>query len=243
MQKEKKAVILLSGGQDSATCLLMALQKHRKSEDLLALSINYKQEHNIEVFCAESISHSLDIPFQSLHVVIPTVSALTNKSLSLEKNEKHEIYSELPSSFVPGRNALFLTYAHIVAQTCRANEIWIGANQTDYSGYPDCREEFIHQMEFALNIGYQTNIEIVAPLLHKTKAETFRIVADMPLHPLTHSKGNNPLDFIIRKTHTCYNGVRNTLFPWGYGCGECNACILRKKGFEEFIEKKEKGEW
>ena len=135
----------------------------------------------------------------------------------------HKTKTHLPASFVPNRNAIFFTLAHAFAQKQGIENIIIGVNQTDYSGYPDCREDFVLSLEKTLNLGSESNIKFHYPLIHLTKAETFQL-----------SKDEGVFDLDINKSHTCYNGDHITKFDWGYGCGECPACILRKDGWLKY---------
>jgi 7-cyano-7-deazaguanine synthase len=129
----------------------------------------------------------------------------------------------LPSSFVPNRNQLFITLAHSYAQKIGAETLVTGVCQTDYSGYPDCRQEFIFDIQKATNLGSDSKIVIRTPLMHLTKAETFEL-----------AKKENCLNDVLEHSHTCYNGNRDKLHSWGYGCDDCPACELRKKGYNEF---------
>lgn len=215
------AVVVLSGGQDSVTCLGIALARHQK---VFAVSFAYGQKHITELrqaakICDERmIMHSLiDLSFFGKMVT----SALTSDG---DTTQPHAYKPGLPASFVPNRNALFLTLAHAVAQELQAKTIYTGVCQTDYSGYPDCRADFIVALEQALNIGYQTDIRIVTPLMNLTKAETFELAAQVGF-----------LDVVIEDSHTCYNGDRTIRHEWGYGCGQCPACALREKGYNEFV--------
>ncbi len=124
---------------------------------------------------------------------------------------------------MPNRNAIFITLLHSYAQKLGANNIALGVSQADFSGYPDCKEDFIKSIEHALNLGSNTAIKIVTPLMFLSKAQEFQMAKDL-----------GALDLIIKETHTCYQGERKILHAYGYGCGECPACQLRKKGFEEF---------
>ena len=148
-------------------------------------------------------------------------SALIDGSMDISSAHSHK--PNLPASFVPNRNAIFFTLAHAYAQKQGIENIIIGINQTDYSGYPDCRENFIEALELALNLGSESDIKFHYPLIHLTKGETF-----------TMSEVEGILDIVVDESHTCYNGNHNTKNPWGYGCGECPACILRAKGWEEY---------
>lgn len=218
-----KAIVVLSGGQDSATCLALAMRKHEKVE---AIIYEYGQRHAVEIDCAVELCEKWKVPFNILNV-----GALKNVATSALLNSKDDIGKEhplkpgLPASFVPARNALFLTLAHARAQSIDATHIYTGVCQTDYSGYPDCRQVFIDNLEFTLNTGYESDIEIVTPLMNVTKAETFRMADAMGV-----------LGDIVEHTHTCYNGDRSHKHLWGYGCGECPACKLREKGWLEYSE-------
>lgn len=218
--KKNCAVVVLSGGQDSVTCLGYALNYYN---NVYAISFSYGQRHKVELACAKMICEDYDVPFKIVDVSFlgnMVTSALTGAG---SVNEAHKLNQELPASFVPNRNALFLTIAHAYAQEVGASALLTGVCQTDYSGYPDCREVFIKTLQGALNVGYKTDIEIITPLMHLTKAETFKLASDL-----------NFLDVVINDSHTCYNGDHETKHEWGFGCGECPACELRAKGYEEF---------
>ncbi len=216
------ALVVLSGGQDSVTCLGMALANHKT---VLAISFQYGQQHEVELVCAAKICKDNGVPLKVVDLSflggMVTSALLGNNDDSV--NEPHAYKEDLPASFVPNRNALFLTVAHAYAQEIGAYEIYTGVCQTDYSGYPDCREDFINSMAVALNVGYETDIIIWTPLMHLTKAETFTLAAEVGF-----------LDVVIQDSHTCYLGDRTKFNDWGYGCGECAACELRAKGYAEF---------
>lgn len=217
-----KAVVVLSGGQDSATCLALAEKKHESVE---AIIFEYGQRHAVEVDCAVTICERWGIPFNIANIgalKVVSQSALLRKSGNI--STQHPLNPKLPASFVPARNALFLTLAHARAQVIGANFIYTGVCETDYSGYPDCRQAFITSLGATLNIGYESDIEIVTPLMHIDKAETFRMAAALGV-----------LGDIIEYTHTCYEGDHTTKHLWGYGCGECPACKLRAAGYEKFV--------
>ena len=218
------AVVVLSGGQDSVTCLGVALSKHQR---VVAVSFAYGQKHVTELHQAAAICDKLGI----MHSLIDlrffaqmVTSALTSNG---DVNAEHPNKPGLPASFVPNRNALFLTLAHAVAQEVGAKTIYTGVCQTDYSGYPDCRADFIVMLEQALNLGYQTDIRIETPLMYLTKAETFELADQVGILPV-----------VIEDSHTCYNGDREHRHEWGFGCGKCPACELRAKGYHEFVAKR-----
>ena len=216
-----KAVVLFSGGQDSTTVLGKALSL---GLEVFAIGFDYGQRHVIELIQASTIVDKLGVPFKIVELKDfgkMVTTGLTKKATNL--GLPHERMKDLPASFVPNRNALFLTLGHAYAQEVGAASVWGGMCQTDYSGYPDCREEFIEAMEDALNIGYQTHIDFVTPLMYMTKADTFALAADVGV-----------LDVVINDSNTCYNGDRTLKYDWGYGCAECPACKLRIKGWQEY---------
>lgn len=226
MQKVK-VVVVFSGGQDSTTCLGLAIKQYG-ADNVLALSFNYGQKHAIELDCAQTITSQLGIPLQVVDMPFFTnfvTSALLGEG---SVNEPHKYKEGLPASFVPNRNALFLTLAHAYAQEVGAAILITGVCETDYSGYPDCRGEFIQTLEKALNIGYETNISIRTPLMHLDKAETFALAETYGI-----------LDTVLNESHTCYNGDHHTKHVWGYGCGECPACKLRESGYATYLVQKE----
>lgn len=214
------AVVLLSGGQDSTTCLGWAKNRYN---DVYAVGFEYGQKHAIELECAKTVADILGFSFESF--TIPALEQLADSALTTngDVNVKHHRNTELPASFVPNRNALFLTIAHAYAQKKDCAHIVTGVCQTDYSGYPDCRGRFISALENTLNLGYETNIQIITPLMRLSKAEIFAM-----------AQREDCLDTVIDYSHTCYNGSRDTKHDWGYGCGECPACELRCKGYLEY---------
>lgn len=219
----RRAVVVLSGGQDSTTCLGLAL---RYFDDVVAVAFSYGQKHSVELHCAAKICKDHGV---HLHVFeIPALASLGNSALVVGSDQtdvsaRHSQNKNLPASFVPNRNAMFLTTAHALAQKVEAPVVITGVCETDYSGYPDCRQGFIHQLQNALNIGYETDITFVTPLMGLTKAQTFELAETIGF-----------LDTVVTDTHTCYNGDHSVLHDWGYGCGGCPACVLRKAGYEEF---------
>jgi len=224
MKKKKsgKALVVFSGGQDSTTCLGWALNRY---EEVVAITFSYGQKHCVEMECAENICRMLKV--RQKIVNIDFFGKLVNSALTSNGNvnERHKDNSELPASFVPNRNALFLTLAHAYAQKINVFDIIMGVCETDYSGYPDCRVDFIIRMQNALNAGSQSRILLSTPLMFLNKAQIFE---------LSHAEG--VLEMVIADSHTCYNGARETkdFHLWGFGCGDCPACKLRKKGWEGY---------
>lgn len=217
----KSAVVVLSGGQDSVTCLGWAL-KH--FEQVFAIGFRYGQKHEIELEQAAKICKTYDVSFQTFD--IPVLAELGDSALTTngDVTKAHHRMKNLPASFVPNRNALFLTMAHAYAQKVESDALVTGVCQTDYSGYPDCRDEAIGEIEKALNVAYETSIRILTPLMWLNKAETFKLAEEVGF-----------LSVVIDESHTCYNGERNITHSWGKGCGQCPACELRSKGYELYI--------
>ena len=206
-----KALVLLSGGQDSATALLWAINNFK---DVECISFDYRQMHSKELYCSKAICELLHI----IRIVIDLdfVEDIAISSLLTPLvNGQHPINKNLPSSFLPGRNILFLTIAGMYAYTNGIHNLIGGMCQTDYSGYPDCRVPFISYMEKALTSGLDYYIKIITPLMYMTKAEEVKLAFSLPYGPE-----------VLALTHTCYKGE----YP---PCGECPACILRAKGFSE----------
>lgn len=198
------AVILLSGGQDSTTCLFWAKEKFN---EVTALSFYYGQNHAAELSRAKKAARKADVGHEIKTLVVDDKNALTSdKEISEE--------GEYPNTFVPGRNLIFLTHAGILAYRKEYENIVIGVSQVDYSGYPDCRKDTITAMGSALSHGLARDLTIHTPLIERDKAETFKLADDLGI-----------LDYVKNNTLTCYNGN---------DCGECPACKLRENGLQEY---------
>lgn len=210
----KKALVLFSGGQDSTTCLYWAIDKYGK-ENVKALNIFYGQRHSVEIEAAEKIASMNDI--ELLQVRMDILENIGDSGLFTDQNisENHVSSDLLPASFVPGRNIFFLTIAAAYAYKFGISDIVTGVCETDYSGYPDCRENTIQSLNETLSLGMGKGFVIHTPLMHLSKKETVELAQSLEgcMEGLKYS-------------HTCYNGQ----YP---PCGECPACILRAKGFEE----------
>jgi len=212
------ALVLFSGGQDSTTCLYWALHHFKKVE---AIGFHYGQKHAVELEQARKIAERAAVPFTVLDLRgLLRGSALTEHEQDV--SAAHPLAPHLPATFVPGRNALFLTLAASYGFTRGIHDLVGGMCQTDYSGYPDCRHEFIDAMERALSLALDTTIRIHTPLMHLTKAETWRLARELGI-----------LDVIVELTHTDYNGDRSERHAWGYGRLDNPASILRARGYEE----------
>lgn len=213
-----RAVVLYSGGQDSSTCLFWALDKFN---EVWAIGFDYGQRHLNELRAAERITEDARIPYEifkidTLHNI--SENALTNINVEIDK---HIEFSRPPNTLVEGRNLLFLTYAGIYAKQKGIDNIVMGVSQTDYSGYPDCRNEFIQSAKTTLKLAFDFEFIIHTPLMWKSKAETWSLAEELGV-----------FEVIRDKTVTCYYGIQ------GKGCGECQACILRAKGMNEYLTKK-----
>ena len=218
----RKAVIVFSGGQDSTTCLLHALPRF---EEIHCITFDYGQRHRAEIETALALSRQLGI---TAHTVLDasilnalTVSSLTRNDIPVPDTNQSEAKG-LPNTFVPGRNILFLTLASIYAYQIKAETVITGVCETDFSGYPDCRDEFVKSLNHAIKSGMDYNVQIETPLMSLNKAETWALADHY-----------NQLDLIREHTLTCYNGII------GSGCGNCAACDLRAKGLQYFLENKQ----
>lgn len=210
----EKALVVLSGGQDSTTCLYWAIDRYG-SENVSAVTFDYGQRHRIELDCARSIAKHLGVAQDCLP--IDTFAALGGDALTdtdIDVGNTIDAESHLPNTFVPGRNLVFLTYAAAWAWPRKIRHIVTGVAQTDYSGYPDCREATITSLQESLRLGMESDLEIHTPLMHLSKKETVELACEL-----------GALD-AMAMTHTCYNGQRPP-------CGSCAACELRAKGFAE----------
>jgi len=217
---EKRALIMLSGGQDSTACLGWAIRKWG-SGSLLAVSFDYGQRHLVEIGVARDIAARLKVR----HIIFPfdLFAHLGDSALLKDGPRLYERADGLPATFVPGRNILFLSIASAIAYKDNIANVVIGVSSVDYSGYPDCRPDFLAAMGEALARGLEANIAIHAPLQHRSKAETFLLAEECGV--LRE----------VMESHTCYAGVQDVAHNWGRGCGTCPACLLREKGYQEFL--------
>lgn len=212
------ALVLFSGGQDSTTCLYWA-KKH--FTQVHALGFKYNQKHEIELKQATIIAEKAGVPFKIMNLEgMLQGSALTEHDKDVAA--QHELNSNLPASFVPGRNAVFLTVALSYAYTAGITDVVGGMCQTDYSGYPDCRRVFIDSLQTSMSLALEKDVRIHTPLMYLTKAETWKLAYELGI-----------LDVVRDLSHTDYNGDRSTYNEWGYGKLDNPASILRAKGYEE----------
>lgn len=219
--RHQSALLLFSGGQDSSTCLYWA-KKHFLH--LEAVFFHYEQRHGIEYDSASLIAKKENITMHELHV--PAFKEIGGTAM-IDKIKIKSGKNDLPNTFVPGRNIVFLSLAASLAYKRDISNLVTGVNDADYSGYPDCRSDFIASMQESLSRGLDYTLRIHAPLQNRSKADIWALSDELGV-----------LDTIVEYSHTCYLGERGKRHDWGYGCGKCPACLLRKKGYERFISSK-----
>jgi 7-cyano-7-deazaguanine synthase len=225
-QTEDTALVLFSGGQDSATCLAWALARYRHVE---TVGFRYGQRHAVEMDCREPIRQALACSTLGIdHVVdlTATIGGLGQTAMTADIAIEMD-RSGLPNTFVPGRNLLFLTCAGAIAYRRGLRRIVAGMCETDYSGYPDCRDDTIKAMQLTLNLGMERRFVVDTPLMWRDKAATWALAAALG--------GQLLVEVIRERTHTCYLGNRTDRHAWGYGCGACPACLLRAQGWERWV--------
>ena len=218
--KNVKAVVVLSGGQDSATCLALAVRKYGAGR-VAAITFRYGQRHSLETSFARKLARRFGI---GLHKVVSlgfyrhlTANALMSKTARIEKKKG----APCPNTVVEGRNAFFLLAAGVWAKSLGATELYTGVSEADYSGYPDCREIFIRAQQRSMKLALDWPIRIVTPFIHMSKADEWALAERLGI-----------LDVIENETLTCYTGIT------GKGCGKCPSCKLRNRGLAEFLKRK-----
>ena len=212
-----QALVVFSGGQDSTTCLFQAMQQYGAA-NVQAITFAYGQRHGIELERAASIAQELGIRQTVLDLSLITAithNALTDAQAAIETDAQG-----MPNTFVDGRNALFLLYAAIYAKSQNIRDIFIGVCETDFSGYPDCRQIFVQSMNVTLNLAMAYDFRLHTPLMYLTKKQTWALADELGV-----------LDYIRTRTHTCYLGVDG-------GCHECPSCVLRERGLAEYLAEK-----
>ena len=217
MKNKEKAVVIFSGGQDSTTCLFWAKARY---QEVVALSFDYGQRHRMELECAQAITkeygiehHILELPL--LNELAP--NSLTRSDILVDTETPEE---GPPNSFVDGRNMVFLTYGAIFAKQRGITDIVTGVSQSDFSGYPDCRDVFIKSLNTTLNLAMDYEFDIHTPLMWMDKEETWALADELGV-----------LEVVRDQTLTCYNGII------GAGCGDCPACKLRRRGLERYMNR------
>ncbi|PID16911.1 7-cyano-7-deazaguanine synthase QueC [Sporosarcina sp. P34] len=212
--KVNKAVVVFSGGQDSTTCLLWAMEEFDEVETVTFL---YGQRHKSEVDCATKIANDLGVKQKIIQMDVLnqlTSNALTRSDMQIEAEE-----GSVPNTFVEGRNHIFLSFAAIYAKSIGAKAIITGVSETDFSGYPDCRDAFIRSLNTTLNLAMDYTFDLITPLMWKDKAEVWKLADQM-----------GRLEYVRDNTLTCYNGVIAD------GCLECPACKLRNDGLAKYLQ-------
>ncbi|MGT2948005.1 7-cyano-7-deazaguanine synthase QueC [Streptococcus devriesei] len=215
--KRQSALVVFSGGQDSTTCLFWALQHYEHVE---TVTFSYGQRHSQELAVAKEIAAEQGVKNHILDMSLLgqiTDNALTS-DIAIESKD-----GEMPNTFVDGRNHLFLSFAAVLAKQLGVTDLVTGVCQTDFSGYPDCRDVFVKSLNVTLNLAMDYEFVIQTPLMWLDKAETWALADSL-----------GKFDYVREKTLTCYNGIRGT------GCGECPACQLRQAGLDKYLTQKEK---
>ncbi|HQT46234.1 MAG: 7-cyano-7-deazaguanine synthase QueC [Acidocella sp. 20-63-7] len=230
MDKHRKALVLFSGGQDSATCLAWALSRFEAVE---TVGFAYGQRHAVEMTvrvpllaAVRGLNPEWAARLGEDHVVDLSVLGQISESSLTKDTEIAMAASGLPNTFVPGRNLVFLTFAAMLAYRRGARHIVGGMCETDYSGYPDCRDDSVKAMQLALNVGMGADFVLHTPLMWIDKAQTWGLAQSLG--------GKALVELIIEGSHTCYYGDREHRHDWGYGCGVCPSCVLRAQGFAAF---------
>lgn len=227
------ALVLFSGGQDSTTCLAWALERFERVE---TIGFDYGQRHRIELEVRGPVLRRLRADFPAWatrlgddHVIDLAALGQVSETALTRDVEIAMRDTGLPNTFVPGRNLVFMTFAGALAYRRGLKHLVTGVCETDFSGYPDCRDDTMKAMQLALNLGMEARFVIHTPLMWIDKAATWQLAADL---------GGQPLVELIREaTHTCYLGERSRRHDWGYGCGRCPACELRAQGYARWSSK------
>ena len=227
---DTSALVLFSGGQDSTTCLAWALERFDRVE---TVGFDYRQRNRIELEARPKLRAAIAAAFPRWatrlgddHVL--DLAALAEVSDSaMTRDVAIAVRADgLPNTFVPGRNLAFLTFAAALAYRRGLRRLVTGVCETDYSGYPDCRDDTIKALQVALNLGMATRLVVETPLMWVDKAATWRLARDLG--------GETLIDIVREETHTCYEGDRSHRHDWGFGCGRCPACALRAAGYAAF---------
>ena len=225
------ALVLFSGGQDSTTCLAHALSRYQRVE---TIGFDYGQRHRVELDARLVVLRELRARFPAWnarlgadHVLdVPVIGQISEGSLTRDMAFALEA-NGLPNSFVPGRNLLFLTLAAAVAYRRGLQVLVAGVCETDFSGYPDCRDDTMKALQLALSLGMDRRFLLETPLMWIDKAATWALAESLG--------GRDLMDLVREHTHTCYLGDRSQRHAWGYGCGSCPACALRARGFDAYV--------
>jgi len=230
---EQQALVIFSGGQDSATCLAWALDRF---QSVRTLGFEYGQRHAVELSCRERLREGIAAlnpswatrlgPDALLHVDL--FRQLADTALTSDRPIEEHGAGGLPNTFVPGRNLIFILHAAAWAFAKDIRHLVMGVCQSDYSGYPDCRDDSIKAMQVALNRGMDTGYVLHTPLMWRSKKDAWNLARSLG--------GEALVDLIVEESHTCYLGERGQRHAWGYGCGACPACRLRAAGYAAYRE-------
>ncbi len=228
---DQGALVLFSGGQDSATCLAWALARFARVE---TIGFDYGQRHHVELACRAGLLAELTARFPAWAARLGEdhmlrLDALAEVSDTALTREAEIVLRAdgLPNTFVPGRNLLFVTFAATVAYRRGLRHLVAGMCETDYSGYPDCRDDTLKALQVAINLGMDRRFVLHTPLMWRDKAATWALAETLG--------GRALVELILEQSHTCYLGDRSRRHPWGYGCGTCPACDLRRKGWDAYL--------
>lgn len=216
-RNKEAAVVVFSGGQDSTTCLLWAMKQYK---EVIAVSFDYGQRHKGELECAKKITDKLGVEWHVMDMSLLNQLApnsLTRTDITVDENSPEE---GVPNSVVDGRNMLFLTFTAVFAKQRGITDLITGVSQSDFSGYPDCRDVFIKSLNTTLNLAMDYSFCIETPLMWIDKADTWKLSYDL-----------GGLELVREETLTCYNGIK------GDGCGHCPSCKLRRQGYEQFLNR------
>jgi 7-cyano-7-deazaguanine synthase len=226
--RDDAALVLFSGGQDSATCLAWALDRFAHVE---TIGFDYGQRHRVELEVRDAFRATLPPPrLGPDHLLrLDALGAISDTALTRQA-EITMTADGLPTTFVPGRNLVFLTFAAALAYRRGVKHIVAGMCETDYSGYPDCRDDTIKALQVAINLGMERRFVLHTPLMWLTKGDTWRLAETLGGAALVRA--------VVEHTHTCYLGDRSFRHPWGFGCGACPACDLRAKGWQDYVSEK-----
>jgi 7-cyano-7-deazaguanine synthase len=225
------ALVLFSGGQDSTTCLAWALERYSRVE---TIGFDYGQRHAVEMTVRPLVLDRLRAQsahwhsrLGADHVIDLSLIATISDTALTQDMEIAMLENGLPNTFVPGRNLLFMTVAATLAYRRGLTVLVGGMCETDFSGYPDCRDDTMKALQVALNLGMATRLKVETPLMWLDKSQTWALAQQLG--------GKALVDSVRTETHTCYLGERGELHDWGYGCGHCPACALRARGYREFV--------
>jgi 7-cyano-7-deazaguanine synthase len=236
------ALVLFSGGQDSTTCLALALSKYQRVE---TIAFDYGQRHRVELQARLKVLSEIRAQFPQWalrlgddHLLdLAVLGQVSETSLTRDTAFKMEA-SGLPNTFVPGRNLLFLTLAAALAYRRDLQVIVTGVCETDFSGYPDCRDDTMKAMQLALSLGMDRRFLIDTPLMWIDKAATWQMAHDLGKQSGTADGANRLVSLIVEHSHTCYQGDRVHRHEWGWGCGTCPACELRARGYQRWQQQR-----